>query len=154
MYFLFESRHHYVYIVRLAPLLSDLVPRYAVNVDARREPLLAGGSHAQELALVDTSPRIPGDDLVPFGDLVINGEADVGEGGSILCNSQYVGLAIGSLLAGHQAPVDEVRGHHLPYLVEVTLGVCLVETADQSLLLLRWHGPSSSSSTRLPQWVS
>jgi hypothetical protein len=66
--------------IPLAPLVCDLVPRYAVDFDARIFPHLVARRYASNLAPMDEPHRKPGHNLVALDDLVLDGEVCDGEG--------------------------------------------------------------------------
>jgi hypothetical protein len=62
-----------------APLLEDLAPHYAVNVDVRKGPLPSRGSHAKRLpSVVDATRCVAGyHHLFAIGRLILDDVADV-----------------------------------------------------------------------------
>src|SRR5215218_1177408 len=121
--------------ISCVPLLGDLAPGYAVDVDAFVAFLFPSRRYAHDLALLDAALRVLGDDLVTLGDLLLDGEAGDREGLEVLRYRALVALAIG-LLSGHQAVVDEVGGRQLVYDIKVSFGHGLLqEAADDGLVL-------------------
>src|SRR5829696_6607274 len=97
--------------------------------------LPAGRCYAHNLvSIVGGAPPDAAYDLVACGYLLLDDEADVGQGAARFGNLAFVVFASG-LLAGKQTVADELGSHHLFDGVEVRLGTCLHKTADQSLVL-------------------
>jgi hypothetical protein len=65
------------------PRLVDSTVDYSVELYAAHRHLVAGGRQPQELAEMSPSCCPSGSDLVVFGELVLDGEPDVGEGGAV-----------------------------------------------------------------------
>src|ERR671921_2070370 len=117
-----------------------------MNEDGRYFDLLASGRHAHSLtSIVGAAPPAAGHDLVAFGDLILDGDLEVREGGTVLGEAPLVALAVLSLARKHIA-INEVGSQQVVYHVQVTLLDFLDQTADQSLVLFRHATPPFSSS--------
>jgi len=83
-----------------------------------------------------------GHDLVPSDYLVFDKEADVGEGVRVLGDRALIGFAVGQVrvLARKQLGVDdEIGSQNLIYRIQVRLGACLEQAADQCQVLFSRH---------------
>src|SRR5688500_10708707 len=121
--------------ISYVPLLGDLAPGYAVDVDAFVAFLFPSRRYAHDLAPLDAALRVLGDDLVTLGDLLLDAEACDREGLEVLRYRALVALTSRSL-SGHQAAVDEVGGHQLVYDIKFSFGHGLLqEAADDGLVL-------------------
>ncbi len=79
-----------------------------MNEDCLCLDRLAGGRLAYKLpSIVGAAPRQAGHDLVALGDLVLDGDGEVGEGGPVLGEAPLVALAVG-FLVGKQIVIDEI----------------------------------------------
>src|SRR5215216_1317882 len=104
---------------RRLPLLGYLAPHYTVDVDDLRFRLTAGGCETRILPSVVNATSPPaGHHLVPFGDLILDDVADVGERDLFLGELSQVALAMVGLFF-RPFMLDEVSGHqrfHRVYL--------------------------------------
>jgi hypothetical protein len=115
-----------------APLLGDLAPHYAVDLDAPVGNLRAGRRNAHKLpSIVGGVRHEAGHHLVTCSYLVLDDYVALGEGCVISRDRPLVALAIGFLAGQQFIMVDEVGGQHLVYGVQVPVDYCLLETADQ-----------------------
>ena len=64
----------------MGPLLDDLLAFETVDAGAGDVDLAVGGVHSEEVALVGSTGAPVDDDLVAFGDGVVDGEVEIGEG--------------------------------------------------------------------------
>jgi Response regulator receiver domain len=71
---------HHAHLIHLAPMFHSLAPLKADDIDHPDGDALAGGRNAHELALVGAAPGHANDDLVAFGEKVVNGGSEVREG--------------------------------------------------------------------------
>ena len=101
--------------VTRAPFFLHLAPSNAMNEDGRYFDLLASGRHAHSLtSIVGAAPPAAGHDLVAFGDLILDGDLEVREGGTVLGEAPLVALAVLSLARKHIA-INEVGSQHFVY---------------------------------------
>jgi len=106
---------HLFDIAPLGPLLDDLATLYAVDDGDRHLIFLTSGCKTHDLALVVSESY--GEATyhpVAFGCLVLNDEANIGEGSLSLGNKLDVALAVRVFLAGKRPVIDEVGGEELP----------------------------------------
>src|SRR5215212_7048683 len=96
---------------------------------------LTRGSDAQHRPYVGDRPRIPGDDLVAFSNLFLDGDAGIREDGINLDRGPLVSLTT-LLLSGLQATVDEVGGKQPIYDINVPFERLHNEAANQCLVVL------------------
>ena len=133
-HFLLESGLHHLQVVRLAPLFRDLAVGYTMDVDSRITRLLTGRVGAQVLAPVDAGTREPARHHVALGDLILDGEAGVGEHGEHVGERALVVLAA-RLLARQEAAVDEIFGHQLVERFHVAPRLRFQESTSEGLVL-------------------
>src|SRR5918911_2795175 len=132
---------HLFDIAPLGPLLYDPAVLYAVDDDGRHLIHLSGGCKTYELAsVVSESYREAAYHPVAFGcHLILNDEANIGEGSLSLGNELDVALAV-RVSTGKRPVIDEVGGEQFVERLQVALYLRLEEAAHKRLVLLCRHG--------------
>jgi hypothetical protein len=85
---------HQAEAVVFVPAFHDLATGEVVDVHARDRHLLAGRRHAPELAPVGAAGDPASRDVVPFGDELLVGDLQIGEGAEKSCEELPEGLAV------------------------------------------------------------
>lgn len=103
-------------------------------------PTMAAEGDVFQPAFVRTPSRDASHYLVPFGDLILNGEMEIGEGGADRSDVSLFAMKAGRL-AVRGTVVDIVGGDQLVRYGHVALVVALFKpTADEGLVVFCWHG--------------
>jgi hypothetical protein len=119
------------------PRLVDSTVDYPVELYAAHRHLIAGGRQPQELAEVCPSRRPSGSHFGVFGELVFDGEPDVGEGGAVGGDVALYAPGTVHLLREAGVVQDVVGGEDLVRPIEVSVCEDLSEPpADEGFVLL------------------
>jgi hypothetical protein len=112
----------------------------AVDDYASDADLAAGGGDAEEFLLVGAGPFEAGGDFIGFGDLFLDGEVEVGEGGAHCAEDIFEAFDAGAL-AWKGDLFDDVYPDEVGGGIDVALGDDFVDEAfDDDGVFLGVHG--------------